>query len=692
MDIASSNPLVKDEIRAIPEEGVIGTSDQHKNLTSSSAPNDQNEFEMFKAAIVETIEENKVVEESRLILSRSNSLGNESVPSPNRSRQPSEYAHDADDIEKNRVASISPHAPQNAPVVLSFQDLYVTTGPNRSGKILLHGVSGSITGGFWAIMGASGGGKTTLLSALSLRLDTKKMNITGDFRLNGREYSKSVLKAMSAYVMQDDLLHAELTVAETISYAAQLRLPFNTSTQERKDRENYVMDLMGVQHVRDVIIGDTRRKGISGGERKRVCVAIELLRKPQLLFLDEPTSGLDSTTAYDVCHALKNLSDLGVCTVVCTIHQPQVKIFNLFDNLILMKKGKIVYQGSCQKSLKFLESAKLPCPASVNPADHLLDLISPKSNNAFDVNASTKVPVDLFIGVDKSFYASKRVAFRSWFFHFTVLSRRSFQQYYRNTELFWMNFWLTIVLAFFVGSGIWRDIGNAQDSLPKRVPSLFFCAVSQGIVAALQCISSFPSERAIVLRERAAGSYFVSSYFVAKSVVDIATQVLVPTIFSVIVYFMIGYQVDASKFFIFWGFMILDSIAALSLATMIACLCVTLEKSTVALSLLLEIARLYGGFFTSPQQLNDYPGWRFADALSYVKYVFVGVALNELEGLELTCTDAQVSANKCIRSGTTIMEERGYDQYTMGFCAGILIVYIVGCRIVGYVALRYLKS
>ncbi len=108
-------------------------------------------------------------------------------------------------------------------------------------------------------MGASGGGKTTLLSALSLRLDARKMNITGEFRLNGRQYSKSVLKAMSAYVMQDDLLHAELTVAETISYAAQLRLAGKCSKEERIAREEHVMELMGVSHVRDVIIGDTRR-------------------------------------------------------------------------------------------------------------------------------------------------------------------------------------------------------------------------------------------------------------------------------------------------------------------------------------------------------------------------------------------------------------------------------------------------
>ena len=139
-------------------------------------------------------------------------------------------------------------------------------------------------------MGPSGSGKTTLLSTLSLRLDPSKMDITGEFRLNGRKYSKAALKAMSAYVMQDDLLHAELTVQETVLYQAKLRLLHSekpVAQQEILDRVEDVLALMGITHVRNVIIGDSVRKGVSGGERKRVCVAIELLNRPKLMFLDE---------------------------------------------------------------------------------------------------------------------------------------------------------------------------------------------------------------------------------------------------------------------------------------------------------------------------------------------------------------------------------------------------------------------
>jgi len=595
---------------------------------------------------------------------------------------------------RKRSMTFSPWKPDTITTVLSWKDVTVRT-KTKPAKVLLENVSGEILGGFYAIMGSSGGGKTTLLSTLSLRLDNSKIEIEGTLHLNGREYDKKNLKQMSAYVLQDDLLHAELTVLETISYAAKLRLAGKVqSDEERDDIVDEVIALMGISHVKDVIIGDTRKKGISGGERKRVCVAIELLTHPKLLFLDEPTSGLDSTTALKVISALKNLASHGVCTVICTIHQPQRKIFDMFDNLILMKKGRIIYQGSCSKSITFLANIGLTCPEEMNPADFLIEAISSTGDttaDALDANAKKEVPIDLTLGSNLLF-ESKEFSFNGWWIEFCTLFRRSGMQYLRRTDIIFMNLIVTIVISVFVSCGIWNHIGNDQASIATRVPSLFFASVTQGIVASLQCISSFPAERAIILRERAAGAYHVSAYFLAKSLVDILSVSWGPSVFCAIVYPTIGYQNTASHFFTYWIFMVLDSLAALSLATCVSCCCVSVEMSTVVLSVLLEIARLYGGFFTSPLQLKEFPEWRFADALSYLKYVFVGVALNELTGLELTCTAAEVAANTCITSGETIIASKGYDEYTIGFCAGILVLYIVGLRIISFIALRVINK
>lgn len=348
-----------------------------------------------------------------------------------------------------------------------------------------------------------------------------------------------------------------------------------------------------------------------------------------------------------MCNALKNLTVEGICTVICTIHQPQKKIFELFDNLILMKKGQIVYQGACAKSLLFLEMVGRPCPPETNPADFLLEAISASTassssssassitneeeegtfqgtnkfashqdlSEAFDENAKKEVPVDLMKGMDKTQYKENAPTLQSWWMQFKILFIRCGTQYLRRVDIILMNLALTIILSIFVSCGVWYQIGTTQTSIAKRTPSLFFAAVSQGIVASLQTISSFPTERAIILRERAAGSYHVSAYFVAKTCVDFLTTAWGTILFCAIVYPTIGYQPSASKFFIYCVFMLLDTNAALSLATMISCLCVSLELSTVVLSLLLELSRLYGGFFTSPKQLDLYDHWRFADAL-----------------------------------------------------------------------------
>ena len=561
-------------------------------------------------------------------------------------------------------------------------------------KILLNDVTGQITGGFWAIMGSSGGGKTTLLSTIALRLDASKIEIDGPIKLNGRAYTKSNLKAMSGYVLQDDVLHAELTVIETLRYHAQLRLAGKVeSSAELEDIVEEVIDLMGIGHIKDVIIGDSRRKGVSGGERKRVCVGIELLTRPKLLFLDEPTSGLDSSTALKIIGVLKNITEKGICTVVCTIHQPQKKIFELFDNLILMKKGTIIYQGPCSKGVDFIEKTGFKkMPEGDNPADFLIECLSggkdSAENDAIEKAAKLKPPVDLTMGSGLSFY-SKEFSIRVWLTQYIVLSKRCLQQYIRRSDIIYMNLATIIIMSIFISFGTWYQIGNTQDSIAKRVPSLFFCCVCQGIVAALQCISSFPLERSIILRERAAGAYYVSAYFLAKSTVDILSVCWGPTIFCAIVYPSIGYQGNARKFFIYLMFMLLDSLSALSLATLVACACVSVEMSTVVLSIVLEITRLYGGFFISPLQMEDQEGWKFANALSYLTYSFMGVTVNELTDLKLTCTDAQISKNNCFTTGEQIMISKGYDKFSIGYCIGIGIVFIFGCRLFSFFFLRF---
>eukprot|EP01041_Mallomonas_annulata_P010873 gene10873-22707_t len=584
---------------------------------------------------------------------------------------------------------------ESAPAVLTWKELYVRCKPHgkQEPKVLLNNLSGTITGGFWAIMGPSGSGKTTFLGVLSKRLDTSKMPTSGSIHLNGKPYSDGDLKNMSGYVMQDDLMHAYLTVHETLWYAAQLRMPRKTTSQERLTREKEVLELMGISYCSEVIIGDSRHKGISGGERKRVAVAVELLTRPKLLFLDEPTSGLDSTAALALCKRLKEMSSRGDCTVVCTIHQPQAKIFGLFDNLILMKKGNIVYQGIAKKAVDFFAQVGHPCPERENPADHLMDTISDDKDEKRPI-MRMHPPVDLDFGAEKEDFLPKDMPL--WIMQFVVLVRRYLREWSLRWYIIALNVLVTSLVSIFIGSGAWYQIGVFQDGIPKRNAIMFFAVIHQGVVASLQGTYSFPLERAIMLRERSAGTYYVGSYYCAKFIADMIVQVPMPILYTCITYPMTGLALNPpEKFFTFMAFCVLCSGACTALANAMACVFVSIEMSTVALAFALELARLYSGFFISPVLLLSTPlyyRFKFLDATSYMKYTYVGLTLNEYTDLNLYCSDAEVAAKLCkITSGNTINTQYGYNQYSISFCALMLLVYIVVLRFIGYMALKYIK-
>jgi ATP-binding cassette subfamily G (WHITE) protein 2 len=189
----------------------------------------------------------------------------------------------------------------------------------------------------------------------------------GEMRLNGAPYDNAELKRIAGYVMQDDLLNGYLTVEETLRFTAELRLPRTFTDAQRKERVDDALTDLGLTHARNDVIGTTSTQGISGSERKRLCVCMQLLNRPQLLFLDEPTTGLDSVTALDLLYTLHALAHGNAqekaVTIVCSIHQPQAKIFNLFDSIVLLKAGHIMYQGPRKLSTvreKFIKKIFFP--------------------------------------------------------------------------------------------------------------------------------------------------------------------------------------------------------------------------------------------------------------------------------------------------------------------------------------------
>ena len=254
------------------------------------------------------------------------------------------------------------------------------------GRTILDNVSGSAKPGqLLAIMGASGAGKSTFLDILARK--NKKGTVSGTTLVNGREIADDDFKKVMGFVDQEDTLMSTLTVYETVLYSALLRLPREMSLEAKKYRTLETMNELGILGIKDSRIGDTGtcacvpadsvltprigRRSISGGEKRRVSIACELVTSPSILFLDEPTSGLDAYNALSVIDSLVSLARDYNRTVVFTIHQPRSNIVSLFDQLIVLAQGKLVYSGEADKVTDYLASIGNPCPLGFNVADFL---------------------------------------------------------------------------------------------------------------------------------------------------------------------------------------------------------------------------------------------------------------------------------------------------------------------------------
>merc|ERR1712137_1200934 len=217
------------------------------------------------------------------------------------------------------------------------------TAETAGGKQILHGVSGSVPPSqLLAVMGSSGAGKTTFLNALAQQLQGGVVG--GNVLIDGEVMTKSLFRKYCGYVRQDDVLLPNLTVRQTIEFYAALRLPKSLSRKERRQRVDETLSKLGLNHCQHSPIGGEKARGISGGEKRRVSIAVELIRNPTILFLDEPTSGLDARTSLSVINTL-DLAHNHNHTIVCTIHQPRSSAFAKFDQLLLLARGHQIYSG-----------------------------------------------------------------------------------------------------------------------------------------------------------------------------------------------------------------------------------------------------------------------------------------------------------------------------------------------------------
>lgn len=254
----------------------------------------------------------------------------------------------------------------------------IEEGPDQ-GKVILDQVTLTVyPGELVALMGPSGAGKTTLLEVLT----GQRRPTRGSVQINGRDLHahRHLLTDMIGYVPQEDVMHRDLSVFDVLYHSALLRLPGDLPDHQVRQHVDDLITRMGLSHIRDRLVGGEQMRGISGGQRKRVNIAIELITEPPLLFLDEPTSGLDATSTLEVLGMLRDLADHGT-TIIMTVHQPRIEAFRLVDMLVLLAKGgKLAYFGSADPGAAKYFAARSPMakPEGVNPADYVLDVLDPR--------------------------------------------------------------------------------------------------------------------------------------------------------------------------------------------------------------------------------------------------------------------------------------------------------------------------
>lgn len=272
-----------------------------------------------------------------------------------------------DDSDDENLKLMADHKPAS----LYFENVSYAL----NGKVILDRIQGvARPGQIMAIMGASGAGKTTFLDILARK--NKRGSVEGNFYVNGEKVGNSDYKNVIGFVDQEDTMLPTLTVHETIMTSALLRLPRDMGHAAKELRVYEVEKQLGISHIKDSLIGseEGNGRGISGGEKRRVGIACELVTSPSILFLDEPTSGLDAFNAFNVIECLVTLAKTYNRTVIFTIHQPRSNIVALFDQLVLLAKGKTVYSGEFALCQNYFDSIGYSCPPGFNIADYLVDL------------------------------------------------------------------------------------------------------------------------------------------------------------------------------------------------------------------------------------------------------------------------------------------------------------------------------
>ncbi|EGD76064.1 ATP-binding cassette [Salpingoeca rosetta] len=549
-----------------------------------------------------------------------------------------------------------------SPVTLTWRELGCTISRKVQGHTqhiqILKNVSGqALPGRLLAILGSSGSGKTTLIDCLSGRKTVGALH--GEVFVNDEPRSYLNFKWITGYVMQQDALYPTLTVRETLVFAANMLL--QEPRHRRLERVDRVIRELGLTDVQDSFVGEDMRRGVSGGEKKRVAVAIQLIHNPPVLFLDEANTGLDTYSSLLLMRQLRRVAMEHQRCIITTVHQPRSSLFELFDDIMILSKGAVVYNGPREHILSTFAAHGCTCPAQANPADFLIDTVvssemawadgQDDAHHAAAIRAlkerARQAPppplpcgdtVDAPVNLQEEWARTHGVGFWRQLYYLTgravrTTSRNPFSTIAALSQ--------AILFSLFLGA-TYFDLSHKQQSIQDRLGLLFFICINQ-VFSQLGSMALFIEERLIFGRERASGFYSTLPYFLARSVTEIPLLFFFPLITSSILYFMVGLQPDAGKFAIFYLSLCMVTNVASSLFIAVGSVSPSLKIANIFAPVTVVLFLLFSGFYLNTHSIPVYLSW--ISYISFIKYAFQIAVYNEFHGLTFDCNTTTTSTS-----------------------------------------------
>jgi ABC-type multidrug transport system ATPase subunit len=590
------------------------------------------------------------------------------------------------------------------PVSLTWDALrYTVKVKDDDGKMvdkeLLHGVSGTARScRTLAVMGPSGAGKSTFLNGVCGRLQIDK-----DHVMHGTAYLNDVVfsgryKPLVSYVAQDDIVMGKDTPREALKFSYRLR---SGATSEEADLAvTEMLAKLSLQACADTLLGvPGLLKGVSGGEKKRTNIGAELINNPLILMLDEPTTGLDSVNALRVGLLLRELAHHDRRTVICTIHSPSSELYDVFDDILLLAKGSVVYHGACKDAPAYFSSIGYSVPPRMNPSEHFMNLLQlPKGEldvliSAWKERAQTEdipnrsirrtpQPGDVRTS-DNDFDRIRKCSKTGYCTQLMVLLQRSGRNLYRDPAGIYGRLAQVLFLAVLLAL-MFANLTKDDDGVQDRAGVLVLVVLNLTFMNVLNAIAIFPPERAVFLQEQASNTYNAGLYYLSKVIAETPFLVGLATVYSVIIYWSLDLATGAVPFFNFLVVAILLANLGNAFGLFVAALFPRPDIAMTVAPLMVMPQMLVAGLFVNTERLEPY--WVWLNYIAFPRYAYKALFVNEFSHSGTLCS----GGDDCrFRNGQDVVVFYGFDKATdaVWFNVLMMIVLMFALRSIGAIAL-----